>query len=94
MAFSILNGMKITIDKAGRIVVPKPVRERLGLRPDMELEAIERPDGVFIKRAEQLPSLIKADGLWVHRGVPEPGANWDRAVEDARDERIRSILKI
>ena len=39
--------MGIRIDKAGRIVVvPKPLRERLGFKPETELEAIEQPEGV------------------------------------------------
>jgi len=37
--------------------------------------------------------MIKIDGLWVHQGVPEPGANWDRVVDGAREERIDAILK-
>ena len=85
--------MKIRIDKAGRIVVPKPLRERLGFTPDTELEAIEQPEGVLLKRVEQRPSMIKIDGLWVHQGSAEPGANWDRVPEDVREERILSILK-
>jgi AbrB family looped-hinge helix DNA binding protein len=32
--------MRATIDKAGRLVIPKPLRERLGLRPgEVELTA-------------------------------------------------------
>ena len=33
------------------------------------------------------------DGLWVHQGIPEPGANWERILEDVREERIESVLK-
>jgi AbrB family looped-hinge helix DNA binding protein len=64
--------MAIKIDKAGRIVVPKPLRERLGFRPDTELEAIERPEGVLLKRVEQRPSMTKMDGLWLHQASPNP----------------------
>ena len=85
--------MKVKIDKAGRIVVPKPLREGLGFKPDTELEAIERPEGVLLKRIEQRPSMVKVDGLWVHQGSAEPGANWDRILEDVREERIESVLK-
>jgi AbrB family looped-hinge helix DNA binding protein len=93
MAYGSANGMKLRIDKAGRVVVPKSLRERLRFTPDTELEAIELPQGVLLKRAEQLPSMVKVDGLWIHQGSAEPGANWERIVEDAREERIESLLK-
>ena len=93
MAFGIINGMELKIDKAGRIVVPKPLRERLGFKPDTELEAVEQPEGVLLKRIEQKPSMVKVDGLWVHQGRAEPAANWQRVLEDVREERIESILK-
>ena len=64
MVYGIINGMELRIDKAGRIVVPKPLRERLGFKPDTELEAIEQPEGVLLKRIEQRPSMVKVDGLW------------------------------
>jgi AbrB family looped-hinge helix DNA binding protein len=93
MAYGIINGMELRIDKAGRIVVPKPLRERLGFKPDTELEAIEQPEGVLLKRVEKRPSMVKLDGLWVHQGIPEPGANWEHTLEDIREERTQSVLK-
>jgi AbrB family looped-hinge helix DNA binding protein len=93
MASGNINGMTLKIDKAGRIVVPKSLRERLGFKPDTELEAIAQPDGVLLKRIEQRPSLVKVDGLWVHQGSAEPGANWERILEDVREDRIQSVLK-
>ena len=88
MAYGIANGMKVRIDKAGRIVVPKPLRERLGFKPDTELEAIEQPEGVLLKRVVQRPSMVRVDGLWVHQGSAELTANWERVLEEAREERI------
>jgi AbrB family looped-hinge helix DNA binding protein len=76
--------MELRIDKSGRIVVPKPLRERLGFKPDTELEAVEHPDGVLLKRIERRPSMAKIDGLWVHQGIPQPGASWERILEDVR----------
>jgi AbrB family looped-hinge helix DNA binding protein len=93
MAYGIANGMTLKIDKAGRIVVPKSLRERLGFNPNTALEAIEQPGGVLLKRVEQRPSMVKVDGLWVHQGSAEPGANWERILEDVRQERIESVLK-
>jgi AbrB family looped-hinge helix DNA binding protein len=85
--------MELKIDKTGRILVPKPLRERLGFRPDTELEAIEQPEGVLLKRVQQRPSMVKLDGLWLYQGTAEPGASWDRVLESVREERIESTLK-
>jgi AbrB family looped-hinge helix DNA binding protein len=96
MVYGIANGMaqleQLRIDKAGRIVVPKPFRERLGFKPGTELAIVELPEGVLLKRVEQRPSMVKVDGLWVHQGRAEPGANWERILDDVRDERIESVL--
>jgi hypothetical protein len=37
--------------------------------------------------------MTKTDGLWLHQGIAEPGASWDRVLENVREERIKSALK-
>jgi bifunctional DNA-binding transcriptional regulator/antitoxin component of YhaV-PrlF toxin-antitoxin module len=93
VANGILHGMEIKMDKAGRIVVPKPLRERLGFLTDTELEAIELAEGVLLKRVQPRPSMAKVDGLWVHQGSAEAGANWDHILDGVREEQIQSVLK-
>jgi AbrB family looped-hinge helix DNA binding protein len=66
MPYGIVNRMKLKINKAGRIVVPKPLRERLGFTPDTKLEAIEQPAGMLLSASllEQiLNESIEAAGL-------------------------------
>jgi bifunctional DNA-binding transcriptional regulator/antitoxin component of YhaV-PrlF toxin-antitoxin module len=94
MANGIIHGMTLKMDKSGRIVFPKRLRERLGLKPEMELEAVEKPGGLLLRLVEQQPSMVQVDGLWVHRGAAAPGANWERVLDDVRDERIQSVLKV
>ena len=89
----LINGMKVRIDKAGRIVVPKSLRERFGFHPDAELQAIERPEGVLLKVGEERASMIKLDGLWVHQGTADAGANWHKSLETVREERIESLMR-
>ncbi len=31
--------------------------------------------------------LVRVDGLWVHQGSPDPGANWEGILEDVRLKR-------
>jgi AbrB family looped-hinge helix DNA binding protein len=94
MEYGIVNGMILRIDKAGRVVVPKLVRERLGLTPDTELEVLEQPDGVLLRPVEQRPSMVNVNGFWVHQGVAPEGFDWDRAIADAREERIQTLTKL
>jgi AbrB family looped-hinge helix DNA binding protein len=93
MPYGIYYGMNARIDKSGRIVVPKLLRERLGLKPDTELELVERADGVLLRPVEQQPSMLKVEGLWVHQGTAVPDANWTRVLDDLREERVAAVLK-
>ena len=82
--------MSVTIDKLGRIVVPKPLRVRLGLVSGSELELIEQSAGFALQVASRGPSMVKLDGLWVHQGVAEPGANWDLVPGNLRYEGAKA----
>jgi AbrB family looped-hinge helix DNA binding protein len=85
--------MTLRIDKSGRIILPKDLRTRLGLKPDSELELMEQSGGVLLRPLDQRPSMTRVDGLWVHGGTPEANANWERALDAVREERIQSVLK-
>ena len=57
--------MRVTIDKAGRFVVPKALRDQLGLRPGAELDAtveagrlIARPTGPEVVLVEENGRLV------------------------------------
>jgi len=86
--------MTIKIAKAGRIVLPKPVRERFHLREGFELELEERSDGLTLKPVEQRASMVQDKGIWVHLGKVPRGFDWDSAVDAVRDERIKNASGI
>ncbi len=83
--------MTIKIGKAGRVILPKPLRDRLGLREGSDLELLETPDGVLLKPAIERPSVVKKQGLWVHTVVLPPGFDSVRAIRDDREDRIRKL---
>ena len=52
-------GMRTTIDKAGRVVIPASLRERAGLSPGAELEVTEDDLGIRLERVASGPRLVK-----------------------------------
>lgn len=86
--------MTLQIDKAGRIILPKPVRDRLGLHPGSALEMEETQSGVFLKPCERTPALEKRDGFWVYTGELPPGFDVRRSIEEDREERMRKVSGI
>jgi len=66
--------MDVTIDKFGRIVIPKVVRDALGLKAGSELqvEITEEETGertIALRPGQEKALLIDEDGLLVYTGV-------------------------
>lgn len=83
--------MTLRIDDAGRIVLPKRVRERLQLRGGSELELEESADGVTLRPVRREPSMTRKNGFWVHCGKLPKDVNWESLVDESREERIRDL---
>jgi AbrB family looped-hinge helix DNA binding protein len=91
MVYGIIYGMRIKIDKAGRIVLPKPIRDRFHLPAGAELELEHRPEGLSLKPVERGPSMVLEKGMWVHLGQLPRELDWDKLIDDAREERIKDL---
>jgi AbrB family looped-hinge helix DNA binding protein len=91
MVYGICIGMTLTIDKAGRVVLPKPLRDRMGLREGSSLEVVETGDGVILKPVESESYYVKEGNIMVYTGKLPPGYDILRAVEEDREERIRFL---
>jgi AbrB family looped-hinge helix DNA binding protein len=58
----------VTIDKAGRVVIPKPLRDELRLEPGDELD-LEAKDGrVTLRPRHAATPLRKEHGVWTFHG--------------------------
>jgi AbrB family looped-hinge helix DNA binding protein len=59
--------MRTTIDRAGRVVIPAPIRDRAGLSPGAELEVTLEDSTVRIERVASGPRLVKVGRRLVAR---------------------------
>ncbi|HEX5759544.1 MAG TPA: AbrB/MazE/SpoVT family DNA-binding domain-containing protein [Thermoanaerobaculia bacterium] len=77
--------MKTTMDAAGRVVIPKPLRERLGLSGGEILELREREGRIELEPAATSMALAKTKGGLA--AVPE------RRLPPLTDEVVRDTLE-
>ena len=60
--------MRTTIDAGGRVVIPKAIRERLGLAPGAGVEVVEADGRVEITPAVAPIEVVEVGGRLVARG--------------------------
>ena len=85
--------MKLTIDKAGRIVLPKPIRDELHLEPGDTLEVESSGDDITLRPSRGEGQMRKKKGVWVYKaGAPLSAATVDETVRQIREERERHNL--
>ena len=84
--------MIITIDVAGRLVIPKAIREEAGLRPGEPLEVTLHDGRVEIVPAPRQVRIRERDGL----RIAEPTGSYETLDEDTvrkTRERLRGDRK-
>jgi AbrB family looped-hinge helix DNA binding protein len=59
--------MQLTLSSKGQIVLPAPMRRRLGLKARSKLEIEEREGGLFLRPAKSVPAFEPID-------YPPPGS--------------------
>lgn len=59
--------MKTTIDKAGRVVIPAPVRKRAGLKPGTEIDVLFENGSVQLVRRVPGPKLVRVGKRLISR---------------------------
>jgi AbrB family looped-hinge helix DNA binding protein len=78
--------MKTTLDRFGRIVVPKEIRDRLGLKPGAEIEINERDNEIVLKPGDLGSPLKLEEGIMVFTGSAT--GNILEAVRLHREDRL------
>jgi AbrB family looped-hinge helix DNA binding protein len=79
---------RLTVDKAGRVVLPKPVRDELQLSPGDSLELESSEERIVLRPVRGTGPLRKKRGVWVFRtGRPLSAEAVNRAIVEGRRER-------
>jgi AbrB family looped-hinge helix DNA binding protein len=79
---------QLTLDKAGRIVIPKVLRDELKLSPGDSLKLEAEGEKITLRPVRGAAPLRKERGIWVYRtGRPLSASTTNDTLRKLRDER-------
>jgi AbrB family looped-hinge helix DNA binding protein len=79
---------RLIIDKAGRVVIPRPLREELHLEPGDALELESVGEQISLRPVRGTGPLTKEHGVWVfYTGQSLPASATDEILQRIREER-------
>jgi len=78
--------MQTTVDKFGRITIPKKMRDHFGLKPGASVEIEEGQDRLVLTVAHKQPVLQYEDGILVYTGILS--GNVSEGLSQVRETRI------
>lgn len=83
----------VTIDKAGRLVLPKPMRDALHLKPGDALEIEQEGDAITMRQPRSKAVMKRKNGFWVFdTGGRITTEMVDKTLAEIREEHDRRIL--
>jgi len=83
--------IKTKIDKFGRIIIPKKIRNDFGLRINSEVLLEEGEDGIIVHPGISTPFVADKDGIIVV--CSEPTEDFRDFLKKDREDRIKKIAK-
>ncbi|MFQ5686514.1 MAG: AbrB/MazE/SpoVT family DNA-binding domain-containing protein [Candidatus Scalindua sp.] len=84
--------MKTTLDRFGRVVIPKEVRDDLGLKPGSVLQIEESKREILLKPVCEGPRIVVKDGVLVFLGTK--AGDIDEAIRAHREKRMSDIITL
>jgi len=81
---------KVTLDRAGRVVLPKALRDEMHLSPGDTLDLTVKGDEVTLRPRRGATPLQKERGVWVFRtGKPVTADETEETLRTIRAQRHR-----
>jgi len=78
--------METTLDKFGRIVIPKRVRDDLGLKPGAVLQIEQADQKILMEPVNEEPHVVVKNGVLVFSGTAT--GDLVGAIQTHRQERL------
>lgn len=88
---AIIGNMQTTLDRFGRVLIPKKLRERLGLRPQDTLE-VSVEDGKLTLQPLLTPPPLRRKGR-VLVVESEAAGDLNQALGHLREERLDGLAR-
>lgn len=82
--------MLATLDKFGRVLIPKRVREHLGIRPASSLNIKEDGKRIIIEIIREEEPIVEKNGLLVFTGKVQN--NLEHELNSSRTQRMKDLL--
>jgi AbrB family looped-hinge helix DNA binding protein len=83
---------KVTLDPAGRVLLPKSLREGLHLGPGDTLQVESEGDAITLRPIRPAALLRKERGVWVYQGEPTTVSIVD-LIDREREKRVRDTRR-
>jgi AbrB family looped-hinge helix DNA binding protein len=83
---------KLILDKAGRVSLPKALREELRLEAGDSLALECHGDQITLRPVRASMPIQKENGVWVYRSGEKSSVSLRKLIEERRNERDRSMM--
>jgi AbrB family looped-hinge helix DNA binding protein len=82
--------MLATLDKFGRVLIPKKFREHLGITTNTSINILDDGDRIIIEPIKEKEAIIEKDGFLIFTGKIQ--GNIEQELSSNRSRRMSKLL--
>ena len=83
---------RTVLDRFGRVLLPKPLRDQVGIQPGDSLRIAIRKGRLVLDPIRSRPGIVLRNGFPVLTGYePAKEFDWKGVVRRGREDRIRTV---